>query len=170
MPSSKVNSFAIEQVRNLFNYDPNSGKLTWKISPRYGINVGDEAGNAHPDGARRVMVKQVAYLYHRLCWAHHYGEWPKFFIDHINGDRADCRIENLRDVELEHNAHNTVKARRHNTTGFMGVTPSGKRFIAAIQVKKKARYLGTFDTPEEAHAAYVRAKREFLPEGRKNAL
>lgn len=170
MPSDNVNPIDAKTVRSLFNYDSELGKLTYKISPRYGIAIGDEAGNPHPDGARRVMIKQRTYLYHRLCWVHYYGEEPKFFIDHINGDRADCRINNLRDVELKHNAQNVVKPRRHNKLKLIGVTTSGKKYIASIQIEKKACYLGSFDTPEEASAAYIKVKKTLIPEERVNAL
>ena len=170
MPSDKVNPISVEIVRDLFNYDPGLGKLTYKVSPRYGVNIGDEAGATHPDGARRVMIKQRTYLYHRLCWVHYYGEEPKFFIDHINGDRSDCRISNLRDVELAHNAHNTVKPRKHNKLNVMGVSMVGKKYVATIQIDKKMQYLGSFNTPEEAHAAYVSVKRTLVPEERANAL
>lgn len=170
MPSAKVNPIDVKTVRSLFNYDSELGKLTYKISPRYGIAVGDEAGNFHPDGARRVMIKQRAYLYHRLCWVHYYGEEPKFCIDHINGDRTDCRISNLRDVELKHNAHNVVRPRKHNKLKLMGVSKPGKKYIASIQVEKKTRYLGSFNTPEEAYTAYVEVKKTLIPEERANAL
>lgn len=170
MPSDTTAPINAELVRGLFNYDAGTGKLTYKVSPRYGIKVGDEAGNAHPDGARRVMIKQRAYLYHRLCWTHYYGAEPKLFIDHINGDRADCRIVNLRDVELSCNAHNTVAPRKHNKLKVMGVSRSGEKYVASIQVGKKAYYLGTFDTVESAHAAYVEVKKTFIPQERTHAL
>ena len=170
MHSNTTTSINVGLVRDLFNYNAETGKLTYKVSPRYGIKVGDEAGNVHPDGARRVMMKRQTYLYHRLCWAHYYEDEPKLFIDHINGDRADCRIVNLRDVELSCNAHNTVVPRKHNKLKVMGVCRSGKKYKASIQVGKKAYHLGTFHTVEAAHAAYVEIKKTFVPQERTHAL
>lgn len=90
------------------------------------------------------------------------GGWPRFTIDHINGDGSDNRWANLRDVPLFVNQQNMRKPRggqRTNKIGVLGVTQVGRRFSARLSVDKRTTYLGTFDTPEEAHAAYLAAKR-----------
>ncbi len=80
-------------------------------------------------------------------------------IDHINGDKVDNRLENLRLVSHGENLQNIRKPMRNNTSGFLGVCRSGGKFMATISVNGKSLNLGSFDKPEAAHAAYVAAKR-----------
>jgi hypothetical protein len=80
-------------------------------------------------------------------------------IDHINGDPSDNRISNLRDVSRTENQENQRRAQRHNKVGLLGVSPNGKGFISRIKVAGRKVNLGTFPTPEIAHAVYVKAKR-----------
>ena len=86
------------------------------------------------------------------------GEWPKGHVDHINGDKLDNRLENLRDVPPATNFRNRG-ANRNNTTGFKGVTydKRRKKFLAQLKVDRRHVYVGRFDTAEEAHAAYLAA-------------
>lgn len=103
---------------------------------------------------------------HRLVWLHLYGEWPEHGIDHINGRRSDNTAANLRSVPQSENVQNQRKARRDNkSTGLLGVSrPSGRsKYRAQIMAQGRNRYLGYFDTPEEAHAAYLAAKRQLHP-------
>ena len=95
-----------------------------------------------------------------------YGTWPENQIDHINGVRHDNRIDNLRDVLQSTNAQNQRKPSATNKCGFLGVNfhKCSNRWIAQIHVQGKKKHLGLFDTPKEAHEAYVTAKRE-LHEG-----
>ena len=103
-----------------------------------------------------MTVDRIVYRAHRLIWLMYHGQWPPQEIDHINGDRADNRIVNLRLATASQNRANS-KVYKTNRCGFKGVarTPYG-RWVARIHFEK-TKYLGTFDTPEEAHAAYVRA-------------
>lgn len=97
---------------------------------------------------------------HRLAWLYVYGEWPNGDIDHIDGDRLNNRIANLRDVSRRVNLENQRRPKACNKSGFLGVkTFRDQRFQARIQVRGVQLHLGTFDTPHEAHAAYVAAKR-----------
>lgn len=113
-----------------------------------------------------LTVDEQRYKAHRVAWALHYGEWPKGAIDHINGDGADNRIANLRDVDTRTNQQNQRRAKSNNSTGWLGVyfAPKGyrrKRFRAGI-ARGDGTYwtIGYFATAEEAHAAYVEAKRK----------
>jgi hypothetical protein len=92
-----------------------------------------------------------------------HGEIPKNQIDHVNGDKSDNRIENLRQATPTQNSCNVGK-RARNKSGFKGVSyePKSKKnpFIAQIQVGGKKVYLGCFQTAEVAHGAYVKASAE----------
>ena len=93
------------------------------------------------------------------------GTWPNLQIDHINGVKDDCRWSNLREVDGFLNMQNQRRPMRDNKVGFLGVVRTGRRFRASIGAGGKHRGLGTFDTPELAHAAYIAAKRKLHPGG-----
>ena len=107
------------------------------------------------------MVNKTKYYASRLAWFYVYGKWPEYEIDHINGIRSDDRIINLRDVNTKINRENRHFPDKDNRAGFLGVSiaPSG-RYKAQIGNNKKMIRLGTFDTPEAAHLAYLNAKRK----------
>jgi protein involved in sex pheromone biosynthesis len=89
-------------------------------------------------------------------------EWPKEEIDHINMAKDDNRIANLREANRSQNMSNIAKP-IHNTVGLKGVTRHKAypgKFMAQIVVNKKNKYLGIFDTVEEAHAAYAAASQQ----------
>jgi hypothetical protein len=92
------------------------------------------------------------YQAHRLAWFLFYGEWPIYEIDHINGDKTDNRIINLRDVPDRINAQNMGI---HRNGHLPGVSKVGKKWRASIQIGKKQTHLGMFSTQEEAYRAYL---------------
>lgn len=92
---------------------------------------------------------------HRLAWYLHYGELPKNFIDHIDGDRANNKIENLRDVTVQENNFNFSLAKGYYWQ------KKDKKFIAQIQVNKQWIYLGRHNTEEEARNAYLEGKKKY---------
>jgi hypothetical protein len=96
---------------------------------------------------------------HRLAWFLYYGDWPTLDIDHINGDRSDNRICNLRQVTRQVNLQNLKRCHRDNKTGFLGIVEVGGRFYARIRVNGKGIPLGGYKTPQEAHNAYISAKK-----------
>lgn len=150
-----------ELLRELLSYDPETGLLTRLTDNNRGHRIGAIAGSKHHSGYIEVMVNKKNYRAHRICWLHFYGQWPEFDIDHINGDKADNRICNLRDATEEMNMQNEIRARKNSTSGLMGVRfrPERKRWIATIKVNGKPKRLGSFATPEEAHNAYLEGKR-----------
>lgn len=106
-----------------------------------------------------VQLRGHKVLAHRIAWALQHGEWPQGEIDHINGDRQDNRIENLRDVPSFVNKQNLRSATKRNRLGILGVHARRGKFRAFISVDGAVRALGTFHSAIEAHAAYLAAKR-----------
>lgn len=145
-----------EAVRERFEYSPDTGILTRK-SGRALVGYARRDGYIDVD----IMVDGVNYRTkaHRLAWFLSTGKWPEGVIDHINGDRSDNRIKNLRDVPSRLNAHN-IKAVDIDGGKFRGIssTPGGK-YRAEIQDGERRIDLGCWNTPEEAIASYTTAKR-----------
>lgn len=132
------------------------GRLYWKVQARSDIPAGTEAGTVNPRGYRAVFVRGKLYLAHRVVWALHHGEFPLAALDHINGDKLDNRIENLRPCSVAQNQFNRGRT-KNNKSGFKGVSRHGKRWVATISANGHFRRLGSFDTREAAHAAYTAA-------------
>jgi hypothetical protein len=149
-------SSSLQLLLSVLQYDPDSGDVafTGSNSPR----IFDLRGY------KMVSVDGHIIGLHRLIWMHANKTAPSGEIDHINGDRGDNRICNLRDVSASVNRHNQRKCMSTNKTGLLGVSKFGKGFRAQISAHGVSKYLGTFKTPETAHEAYLSAKRQ-LHEG-----
>lgn len=149
----------VERLRELLAYDANTGEFTWRVSCK-GTNAGDRAGTDSDEGRRHITIGYASFKAHRLAWFYIYGTWPKRLIDHINGNPADNRIENLREATVRENMYNQRRAHKHNKTGVLGVQwrPTRNKFRARIVVAGKEIHLGHFDTVEKAQAAYLEAK------------
>jgi hypothetical protein len=148
-----------EAIRAKLRYDAATGEFRWKVSHAR-AKVGMLAGYIDFYGRRCIGIQGLEFKAHRLAWLLHHGDWPDCDIDHINGDKDDNRMCNLRAVPHSVNIENVRKPFAGNTTGFLGVAPHRARFRATISVGNKQRHLGTYDTPTEAHEAYLAAKRE----------
>ncbi len=151
-----------ERLRQILDYDPNTGVFTWKVRTSNRIRVGSVAGSSHGGGYLQINVDGQNYLAHRLVWLHFYGSWPKYCMDHINGVRRDNRIANLRDVPISINAQNIRRPMVTNTTGLLGVSWNSKDrvYCAHISIRNKSIYVGSFDSALDAHAAYLAMKRK----------
>ena len=147
------------RVQELLRYCPSTGKLFWKTYRNSQAQVGQEAGHVdQKSGYRVVGLDRKVMQAHRIIWFIHYGRWPVHQIDHINHDRTDNRISNLREVSQIENLHNKSKS-RNNSSGQTGVylTPEGK-WKARICVKRKMFNLGTF--ADFSKAVFVRKTAE----------
>lgn len=151
-----------ERLRELFNYNSETGIFTRLVSAR-GAKAGDIAGYTKSGRYVKIPIDSSDYRVHRLAWLYVHGAWPTGHIDHINGNPHDNRIENLRDVGRDINMQNQRKARSDNKLGVLGVVRSYGGFRAQIKVSGKKRCLGTFPTPDQAHTAYLDAKRVLHP-------
>lgn len=147
------------RVRELLTYSPESGGFVWAATRGRAI-VGMAAGFVAGSGYSSIRLDGINYQSHRLVWLHVHGVWPSGFIDHINGDRSDNRLCNLRDVNRAENMQNQRRAHRSNRSGCLGVaqTKWGK-FQASISAHGTKKNLGNFNTVEEASVAYQAAKR-----------
>jgi hypothetical protein len=151
-----------QELKELLHYDPNTGVFTRRTSLSNNTKVGGVVGTAATKGYSVCVIKHHRYMLHNLAWLFVYGQFPtpsKESINHINGNRSDNRIANLR---LFTHAQRTANARkRANTTSKLkGVTVRKGRFIAQIGIKGRIMYLGSYGTEEEAHAAYMAAAKE----------
>ena len=151
------------EVREIFDYWPDSGLLTWKIKVCR-AERGDVAGSKNR-GYISIKYKQKKYPAHRLAYCHFYGEWPDQMIDHIDGDRSNNRIKNLRQATNQINQHNQTKLRTDNTSGYCGVAyvPRLNRYKAEIKVNKKEIYLGIYKDLESAINARKQAEEIYHP-------
>lgn len=157
-----------ERLRYLLSYDPETGEFTWRhSSPR--AAAGSVAGAKRLSRTAYYMDVKLDgrhYGMHRLAWLYVHGDWPKGEIDHIDGDGCNNRLVNLRDVSRHVNMQNQRRAKGSTKSGLLGVTrdAGGYGWSATIGVDGKKRHLGFFKCKQEAHAAYVEAKRR-LHEG-----
>jgi hypothetical protein len=148
------------KIQKYLRYEPTTGDLWW--TEEAPVKVANKKANAKdPLGYICLKVNGRMFKGHRLAWLLVHGEFPKGHIDHINGNPSDNRIENLRDVSRSINMQNERKARTHNLTGLLGVSPNGSGWRSEIRIAGKKKNLGTFSTSQQAHKAYVSAKRQY---------
>lgn len=154
-----------DQARELLTYDPETGSFFWRVRRGHRFAPGDLAGTVLANGYVHIGVRRRYYKAHRLAWLMMTGNWPADLIDHVNCVRTDNRWSNLREATRSQNAANARLA-HHNSTGFKGVSFHKKhqRWQANIRADGKYRYLGLFDSPEAAHAAYSRAANQHFGE------
>lgn len=158
----------VERLREALTYDPLTGVLTWRITVNNNKGqAGEAAGYLREDGYVEIALDGSPYRAHRIAWALAYGVWPKGLLDHKNGVRHDNRIDNLRPTTRALNLQNQRGARSNSKSGLLGVTATpranGPAWRATIKVDGRQVHLGTFPSPELAHAAYVEAKRRLHP-------
>lgn len=158
-------TLSADRIRELLDYDVDTGVFRWRKG-RQGIKAaGAVAGDATWNGYWRVCVDGRRYMAHVLAWLYMTGEHPAADIDHINGVRTDNRFGNLRVASRSENNQNQRRAHRDNKSGYLGVSPNRGGWAASININKRKHHIGTFDTPEQAHKAYLEAKREIHPAG-----
>mgnify|MGYP002682441619 CR=1 FL=1 len=151
-------------LRELFHYDPDTGVFTRLVRTSNNCTLGP-SGMLTKRGSVAVSVCGKKRAAHRLAWLYMTGEWPADEIDHIDGDQTNNRFANLRECSGAENKQNMRRARRGNKSGFLGVSRHQGQWQARIHMGGKVKRLGLFKTPEEAHLAYVAAKRQLHPFG-----
>lgn len=148
-----------ERVRELLEYSPETGEFRHKAS-RGGVLSGSVAGCLYANGYRKITIDGRGYLAHRVAWLYVHGEWPATGIDHANGDKDDNRLCNLRMASQSQNMQNILEAPHLSRSGLFGAAwdKARNKWQASIRVDGKRRYLGRFETAEDASAAYLSAK------------
>lgn len=143
----------IDLVRRSVSYNPETGEVR-------SVRTGLVYGHRERDGYIAFKIGGRSVFAHRVAVLLMTGEWPTAVVDHINGDRADNRWGNLRAVTQRINRQNMREAHRDNRAGLLGVSPHRGGFRAQLYAGGKNKALGTFSTAQEAHDAYVSAKRQ----------
>jgi hypothetical protein len=144
-----------DTLKERLNYDALTGVFTWKDS---GLRAGYSSG----PGYRAIAISNSRCTEHRLAYYFVHGSLPRT-VDHINGDKKDNRICNLRAAEVCQNIANG-KHRKNNTSGKKGVSLHDGKWFAKITVNRKQIYLGRYQTVDEAHAVYMEAARKYFGE------
>jgi hypothetical protein len=149
---------ARETVLAVVTYDPVTGVFTRTASKNCPWTVGARAGHITPKGYRLIFIAGIYYMEHRIAWLLECGKIPHgLTVDHINGDKGDNRIVNLRlATDCENSCYRPRKS--NNRSGYKGVymRENGK-YRAVITVNKQKTNLGTFDNKEDAYNAYCKA-------------
>jgi hypothetical protein len=160
---SEVKPITRQEAEKVLSYSPQTGVFTWVCRVGTRRAAGDVAGYLHSTGCITIGLNKKHIKAHRLAWLFVYDEWPAGDIDHINGNRTDNRIENLRIATKTQNAQNQRRGTR-NKHGLLGIkqTPCGN-WTSSIRVDGVLHHIGTFHTAQEAHTAYVKTKQRVHP-------
>lgn len=151
-----------EVLMQHLEYNLETGVFTWKEPRARRCKIGDVAGTPHKRGYIHIKLFGKSYKAHRLAFLYMTGEWPECVVDHIDGNTSNNKWCNLRDISNSDNQYNRKGAAQSSSTGLLGasILPSGK-YRAQIKYKGKVFYLGEYTTPEQAHAAYLAARKDF---------
>lgn len=154
----------VDRLREVLDYDADTGIFTWLIALSPNGQPGTRAGSLKVDGYRKIGIDGIQHSEHRLAWLYHYGVEPPPFLDHRNTLKDDNRIANLRPATSSQNAMNRNPRQR-----FKGVRFQAGRYHASIRPGGAGErlYLGSFATAEGAHAAYCNKAAELHGEFRR---
>jgi hypothetical protein len=150
-----------QQLKEHLFYDPNTGIfIREKTSGRH--KKGNLLGTVNIKGYVVIRIQDKLHLAHRLAWLYVYGKFPSDVLDHINRNKTDNRIDNLREIYAGQNSENTLisKANRSGLKGVGWYAPS-KKWRSKITVNRKTVHLGHFDNKEDAHLAYCYAAKKY---------
>ena len=140
-----------KKLKQILNYDPDTGIFTYKVKFCRKIRAGSVAGTLDKDGYIRIKISGKLYKAHRLAWLYVHGYFPEYEIDHKDRNKSNNRINNLRHASSQCNKRN-VGLRQDNTSGIKGVGWDKKsdKWRVQITVNNKNYYLGLFADFAEA--------------------
>lgn len=162
MSKVKTNSqISHQRLKELLEYFPETGSFLWQERKK---NMRERVGSVDNKGYLRISLDKVRYKAHRIAWFYIHGEWPEGMLDHIDGNKLNNKLNNLRDVQQNVNSYNTETAYSSSKTGFLGVTKVGNRFYPRLGISGKVHHFGGYGTPEEAHEVYKAQKKKVMDE------
>ena len=150
-----------KKLQELFDY--RDGQLYWKEKTHSSIDLSKPAGCIGKGGYRTIQIKGKIYKAHRLVWKYHYGKDPKEFIDHIDGNKTNNNMENLREATNQQNGFNRGP-QKNNKLGIKGVRKDGNKYRARIIINGKEKHLGMFFTIEEAMLVREESEKKLFKE------
>lgn len=156
---SSVKEMPVAELFHFLRLEAETGKLYWLIAC-HAVRVGDEAGSVDRKGYREISIRGVRYKAHRIVFAMTHGRWPVGYVDHANLIVDDNRPSNLRECTPSENSRNMRF--KGNAAGLKGAyrKRNSDKFESSIKANGHRRYLGTFQSEAEAHAAYCAASAE----------
>lgn len=153
-----------EYLKSILDYDLDTGIFTWKINKAKRTKIGDIAGWLD-NGYREIEINDKKYKAHRLAWLYVYGEMPKKLIDHIDNNRSNNKISNLREATYQTNNEN-YRTPKTNKSGIKNVSwyKSLNKWVVGISIKKTKKTIGYFDDLELAELVAVEARNKYRGE------
>ena len=151
-----------EEIKKLLYYNEETGIFTWKLYRGGKAKICAIANSKDSKGYIRIQINKERNSAHRLAWLYMYGKFPEFYIDHINGNKIDNRICNLREATTNQNQYNR-KAPINNTSGIKGVyfDKSRSKWVAELKANNKKIFIGRFNSIELAEIAINNARKQY---------
>lgn len=152
------------KLKEMLDYDQETGLFKWRTRKANAVFPGDAAGCLNNFGYVRIGIGRKSYMAHRLAWLYCYGEWPETMIDHVNGNKSDNRITNLRKATRSQNTLNT-KTHRNQTSKIRGVdwVKNRKKWMVRIQIEGARKTIGLFSSLDDAIKARKEAEKLIFP-------
>lgn len=150
LPKSRIGKGTYEQATALFAYEPDTGRLLWRVARSPRVKVGDEAGcGATKNGHRTVWFNGRSEMVARVAWLIQTGSWPTLEVIHLDGDSSNNKWLNLEEVTRADLARH-INRKGSSKAGHKGVYKVNSKWSASYTNKGRRHYLGVYDTPEEA--------------------
>jgi len=156
-PKEKASKLTAEWLRDNLAYEPETGSFLWK-KRGFGRTLGKVLGTKIWPGYLTIKVHGTVFYAHRLAWLYVHGVWPDGHVDHIDGQKANNAMSNLRLATASQNV--ARRAVKRTVAPARGVMRHGVGFVARIHYAGKKHYLGYFPTLDGARDAYQKKAKE----------